>query len=434
MKNSLTTGCSGRRGQVLGGSCSVKPPPLNLSVRVCKKIRNIVLLNCRKGNNLKDKININELLAEHSKQVTIVNQLPQILKPDHPYPYVIHGINISLEMLLRNKQLLLPNIKFYDNKMLYIFSDYGGEHDEALYSTYSFLFASYDSLLHFEKSMTMVRDNHKLGKREISSKKLRDKLIQKALPDYLTALNNTIVGLFFTVIIDKNVESIISNDTDRKCLQEDLQNKGYEQWNQTVVDKLISVLHIISYFIALFTEDGMGIFWMSDEDAIMPNNPRLYNNTYALLKSTLHQYTNNRYDPFVFALPFKEKDENGKEIIASRDIMTMDALSCPDIVAGAIEQYYSRTQLYHRGDISEDEIIKKDIMNTTLIWLTEQGIGLKKYAIRIGKKNDKLTVALVFFESKENLDSISHIQISNEIQIVSMDLKELTINKSVSEQ
>lgn len=337
-----------------------------------------------------------ELTEEQKKQVeSLANELIlrdiqiPLIGAKTQVPELSKIIEDHLIKLKNRNALLLPNLS-YHNETISIFSDYGGDSKGSLYHTYSFLFSAYQPIAFFFDKMAAIRKNHGLDDPfvEISFKELHYGPIKRALTDYLIAANNLIPGLLLTIVIDKKVESVIGPNS-RNTLQEIqdiLKNEGIGDWKKKISEKVLIVLNIIGYFCALLSQEGQNLFWMTDNDAIVSNKEKL-NSILKLWGLILHNYAPNRYKNIGAAIPEFYEDSNHKQQL-------LDVLSITDLIAGSIEHYYTRNDTMEELDIKED-------VNKVLIWMTEQGVGLKKLSLVIRPgSNAGWETGVIEFKSK----------------------------------
>ena len=174
-------------------------------------------------------------------------------------------------------------------------------------------------------------------------------------------------------------------DTER-WIVEVLESEGFGGRKPAVNEKLLRVIHILAFFVGLFTRDGQKVFWMTDNDAISETE-EMHMNTLSLLQRVLTLYTKDGVEFPVLggALPFAD-DQLG----------TRDMLSATDVVAGSLSQY-----LTQRARVPPQEIRVKDGCDRVLQWLGHDGIGLKKMNVvmREGKHGLVESVTVEFQES-----------------------------------
>lgn len=224
-------------------------------------------------------------LTEHiKKQIanlankSLLKDIPlPLLKNSSEFPEISKIIEGHLVKLHGRNELFLPDLH-YNNETICVFSDYSGDSPDSLYNTYSFLFAANDSLCFFNNKMKGIRKNHSLDQPhvEIAFKKTNYAQIRRALKDYLTAANNLINGLLLTIIIEKKIKSVIGANNKQNVLEikKLLESLGYGSWDERVAEKILRITHIISYFVALLSHENQNIFWMTDNDDIIPNKKK----------------------------------------------------------------------------------------------------------------------------------------------------------------
>src|SRR5215218_7019458 len=219
---------------------------------------------------------MNELTDQQKRLITslandLVLKRPNlpILKNDLRFPPIVQAIETRLLDLMDKGELLLPNLQ--DNTdAIAVFSDYSGDSKDALYNTYSFLFCSPHYLEYFEREMEKIRELYGLNTpfKEIKFEHLHYGPIARSLYDYLILLNNYVPGLLFTLIVDKRITSLFGEPAReaQKYASKILRENGFGEWKGKVAERLLRVVHTISYFLALLSKDGQYIFWMTDND------------------------------------------------------------------------------------------------------------------------------------------------------------------------
>ena len=313
--------------------------------------------------------------------------LPIISDPEN-YPVITQIIDIIMNNEFEHRRLLLPNLHLYTDTIS-IFSDYGSEHSTSNFLTYSFLFCSYNALYYFFEEIKKMREKYGLNDpyKEISFKSLDYGPLNRSLKRYLNLSNNLVNGLLFTLIVDKNIISIIGKN-EIESLDKDvkiLNNYGFGEWKKEIAEKLLRVIHIICYFIELLSKENQKIFWMTDDDPIAPNEEKT-DCMVKLFGNILSHYSGKSYENIGVATPFNDATEE--------DSYFNDLLSLPDLVAGSVEHYFSR------GERMEELTIKEEA-DEILMWLANNGIGLKKLIIKISLRDGEIKYSLVEFGVKD---------------------------------
>ena len=343
--------------------------------------------------------NTDELIRIANEMVLKKPPLP-LIKDATSHPIFITAIEGHLIQLMEKKKLLLPN--FHEHiQTIAVFSDYGGETSTASYQTYSFLFTGYNALYHVLREMRSIREKHGLLEphKEICFKDMGYGPLNRSLDSWLY-LGNYLPGLLFTLIVSKNISSIIGNNEKKfsKELAEALQVYDMGHWKAPMAEKLLRIVHTICYFSGLLSIEGQKIFWMTDDDAIMANADKK-KATGMLLSRLLPAYTTKEYGSIGMATPFDDENDGNDGSNIS------DLLSYPDLVAGSVEAFYSNCFNNEAGVI-------KDTANKVLLWLCNQGIGLKKLTMSFNCNADgALQTAMVEFHRKEKEINAEYIPI-----------------------
>ena len=89
------------------------------------------------------------------------------------YSNLVETVQEKILMRHRRYRLILPNLAAFGNEVVGVFSDYGGEHKEARYLTYSVLVCTFDLRDLFAEKIWDIRKEYQLGSKEISYKDFR---------------------------------------------------------------------------------------------------------------------------------------------------------------------------------------------------------------------------------------------------------------------
>src|SRR5688572_27503670 len=93
---------------------------------------------------------------------------------------------------------------------LWVFSDYGGEHQGAEFDSYAFLFTTPESVASWLAARLIWRERTALGQRRMAYKKLSDAIRQKACFPFLR-MADLIEGLLVSVVVHKSITSFFAN-------------------------------------------------------------------------------------------------------------------------------------------------------------------------------------------------------------------------------
>ena len=307
------------------------------------------------------------------------------------FPFISHALEQHFLRLKEANDLRLPDLSL-GNETVAIFSDYGGDHDTSKCRTYSFLFANYDAIGPFRDAMTEIRIRHGLADphKEIAFKDLGYEPLRRSLDDYLRTLNNLVPGFLLTVIVDKDVATLFSDSPTNA-----LEQAGLGTWPRKEAERLLRIIHILTYLATLLAKSGQKLFWMTDDDSIVANLTRK-GQVAELFGRLLHHYSNNEYPTIGIATPFSEAS------------YLRDLLSATDLIAGSLEHYYSRLKTDASSKVRDDA-------NKILVWMGYEGVSLRRDAIRIRRSPDdvanRANVATVKFVPTEEATNVVAVPI-----------------------
>ena len=290
------------------------------------------------------------------------------------YSTIVETMQEKILMSHRERRLILPNLAAFGNKAVGVFSDYGGEHREAKYLTYSVLVCTFDLRNLFAEKIWEIRKRHQLGVKEIAYKDFGMGQVLRALPDYLLALSNYLPGFLLTLAVQKTVlEASVPTSETNNLLEATLKSIGVEGRKPRTNEKLARVVELVAFLTALLGKDGQKVFWMTDHDDISPTKAK-HEETLRAFEVLLRVFCrdNQTFSLVGGALPFEQ-----------RDVGMLDLLSTTDICAGALAEYLTKRETH-----GADEIAVKPGCEHVLQWLAHDGIGLKKMNVIIRRGAD----------------------------------------------
>jgi hypothetical protein len=187
-------------------------------------------------------------------------------RPDLGLMNIVNSMIHKLDVLDNHA---LPDLRC--GAMVLIGSDYSGQHITSIYESLAFVFADIQHCQRWYKMRHEIRKQILSDDRRISYKALKDKKRSNALYDFLQAAND-IPGLLVVVLIHKGIESLFkaSGRIDRT----DPEIESLLHWPPHVVEKLLRIIHFISFFLAGLSRDGQDVLWITDEDEIAANEQR----------------------------------------------------------------------------------------------------------------------------------------------------------------
>lgn len=312
-------------------------------------------------------------------------------------PPLFEMFNTSFEMRRDNKRLLLPN--FEKTNTVAILSDYGGEAPNSKYLTYTFTFADYDYLGGiYSKEILNIRTKYGLYNpfKEIAFKDLRYGPVQRALKEYLHLMNWGVNGLVFTLVIHKDVISVIgpNNANSLKGMVNHLENENYGKWKPKMAEKLQRIVGTMVYLTNLLIPKGKKIFWMTDDDSIVANE-RMSKAAVEIYNNAIHSFEGKEYPIVGYAKPWEK----------GTDPLFLDILSLSDLVAGSVEHYFTKKTALDNQNFS-------DGANEVLMWLSDHGLMLKKHTFLIEPEDGKLKHAFIDFDRTVPLENVEYIDVT----------------------
>ncbi|MGF7137508.1 hypothetical protein P3T40_009021 [Paraburkholderia sp. EB58] len=291
-------------------------------------------------------------------------KLPGIQPEHHYFCHVLGGVLESIPEL--------PD--FSDDTKIAVMSDYGGEHGDARYSTYSFLFVALDKNGPFQTHMRALRQKHKIHDpySEFKYKDLKFGPRSRALPEYLELIDNLIHGAVVTVAIDKKIGSVfgMTKSEAHASIAKQLEEGGFGKWTGHVGEKVLRVLHILAALTAAMTYDQQRLLWYSDTDQINEDaKDRSFADTQRLFGNIGAMYMAHGFDVLGFGKSFLEKS------------YLDDLLSVPDLAAGMLQDILTEQD-------TGNDIPGGDEKLAVLKWLATPAKFLSKINVRIARKAD----------------------------------------------
>lgn len=219
----------------------------------------------------------------------------------------------------------LPNLRAA--RCLFVGSDYGGEHREAIYQTIAYLMADVAECASWQSTRERIRSAKRLGRRRMAFKNLNDSVRIKALSDFLES-SNTIPGLLIVFAIHKESGSLFGSG--KKLDPTSLEFEPLRTLSAPVAEKLMRVISFLGFLIAGFSAQGQDVLWATDDDAIAANEIRVRHLVDALARVSSNLLTHDLRHLRVATA----KQDKG-------DLSLEDLLALPDIAAGGVSDVLS---------------------------------------------------------------------------------------------
>jgi hypothetical protein len=182
-------------------------------------------------------------------------------------PGIAHFLEGGFKTRDKEGKLLLPDLRALGNTTVGIFSDYAGE-STGRYLTYSFLVCAFGSLGPFKQQMAALRKKASIGHKEIAFKDFGMGQLRRMLPPYLRLIDQYVLGLVFTLVVDKSIASLFGPPGPEalRQLATALEERGYGNVVPKVAEKLFRVVHTTAFLLALLgrpptTSRRVGLLW-----------------------------------------------------------------------------------------------------------------------------------------------------------------------------
>lgn len=228
----------------------------------------------------------------------------------------------SVERSQRRDPELLPDMR--RSKTLLVTSDYSGHHRACRFESYGILLIGMeDCWPSWEAARLELRRRHRIGRRSFAFKKLNDACKRRALVPFLEA-SEILNGLCVTVLIDKSIPSMFRKDGPLELSSPSLQ--PYAAFG-AIFERLLRVVHLVSFFLAGLSGEGQNVFWFTDQDAIAANPNRLTQLT-QVWATVLSNYLSHQLGHLRCGTT---ESDNGT-------LQIEDLAAVPDLVAGALAE------------------------------------------------------------------------------------------------
>jgi hypothetical protein len=190
----------------------------------------------------------------------------------------------------------------------------------------------------------------------------------RALPEFLTIVDNFIHGAVITVAIDKTIGSVFgrSNSEIHSRMEKQLFTMGFGRWKGVTAEKLFRVCHAAAIFTTLLTTQDQRLLWYCDDDAINQDaRERRFVDTQNLFVHVLGMYCQHKLELIGFGKSFVDKSHLD------------DLLSITDLAAGVVQD------LLQAYDTGIDDVPGGEEKAALMTWIATQGAFLSKMTIQI---------------------------------------------------
>lgn len=274
----------------------------------------------------------------------------------------------TLLALAVSKVTELPD--FSEDTKLGVFSDFGGEHAEAEFATYSVLIMSLSKAGPFETAIEALRRKYSMVEpySEFAYKKLSKGARPRAIGEFLHIVDNFIHGALITVAIDKQLKTVFggSKNHAHADMSKQLAAMGLGKWKGEVAEKAARVCHTICAFLSLTINPNQRVLWYCDNDSInQDSGVRTFKNMQEIFARVLRGYTQKHLEILGFAKSFADKSHYD------------DLLSIPDLAAGVVQD------LLRSHKTGVDQVSGGEEKAAVMRWIANQSKFLTKITIQL---------------------------------------------------
>jgi hypothetical protein len=155
---------------------------------------------------------------------------------------------------------------------LIVTSDYSGHHKGATHEVYSLLITGSAGWNRWERERIRIRDSTELGMRRMSFKGLNDSRKRAALVPFLDAAN-LLPGVCVSVLAPKSTVSLFQSKGSVDMTKPEF--APYSRFKPAVFERMLRVVHLVSFFVAGLSRSGQDVLWFTDADDIAANDARV---------------------------------------------------------------------------------------------------------------------------------------------------------------
>ena len=182
-------------------------------------------------------------------------------------------MSVLSDMLCRletKEPYALPDL--HQGPTLIVVSDYGGQHATVNFESLSFLIADLDKCNLWEEKRRLWRQQFLPDGRRMAFKSLKDGKRERALGEFLNAAKSN-SRISITILVHKDITSLFGDG--QRLPWQDPELAPFNHWPKHTFEKMLRIVHFVSFFIAGLSRAGQNILWITDEDEIAANENRL---------------------------------------------------------------------------------------------------------------------------------------------------------------
>lgn len=181
---------------------------------------------------------------------------------------LLTGLSGNIDDLARRDPASMPDLS--REQGLLLVSDYGGDHRQSSFVAISVLVTGIGNVAAWDIRRRSWRQTLRHRGRRMAFRKLTDKRKLTSLPGFLN-LADGLDGLLATVLLDKNMDSILEDATEQALIG----SSKYPAFTPASMTRTLQIVSIVALFASGLSSAGQDIIWITDEDEIAANEDRL---------------------------------------------------------------------------------------------------------------------------------------------------------------
>ncbi len=279
---------------------------------------------------------------------------------------LMNGVDDVVARAAQRDPSLLPDLR--SSQTLLAASDYSGQQKGSCFEAYAFLFTTLDHWPHWERRRLRLRATTSVGKRRLGFKSLGDWRKRKALPGFLGAADE-LPGLCVVVLVERSIGSLFQKSPRLQFNKDELHR--YAHYGPIVFERLLRVVHLLSFFVAGLSSPGQNLMWFTDQDDIAANDERVIELTHIVGNIASHYLQHDLGHV-----------RCGTTACDNGTLQIEDLVAVADLAAGAAAELATRYR--SQGTMPAGAVIVPEPAKLTrktkelLGWLCQSGVQLKR--------------------------------------------------------
>lgn len=211
---------------------------------------------------------------------------------------------------------------------LIVTSDYSGHQKGSLYEVYALLITGSQGWDTWESARLELRRTFKIGSRRISFKGLNDVRKRRMVPCFLNAADQ-LPGLCVALVVQRSIQILFDEKGSLDYSSPELSQ--YTHYDAHVFERLLRVVHFVSFFLAGLSRPDQDVLWFTDQDDIAANDQRVVELTRIWANVFGHYLQHN----LRHIRCCTTQCDNGT-------LQIEDLASVPDLAAGSLGEMFNR--------------------------------------------------------------------------------------------